>query len=130
MDLRNRMLQSGVSEAELPPIPIGIPITRHSAVENLNVRQRIKPDKKAEHAEFKKAFPIILSIALGILVIVMFIITATSESDNIVNYRRNITNRYAAWEQDLTEREKKVRQAEKELGIEDTSQYYENTGTD
>ena len=57
----------------------------------------------------------------------MFLITAFSESDNIINYRRNITNRYASWEQDLTEREKKVREAEKRLGIEDTSSYYEDT---
>ena len=46
---------------------------------------------------------------------------------NIINYKSNITNRYSSWEQDLTEREKKVRQAEKRLGIEDTSEYYNET---
>ena len=56
---------------------------------------------------------------------------ATGENDNIINYKSNVTNRYSSWEQDLTEREKKVRQAEKELGIEDTSEYYdESTGTE
>ena len=64
---------------------------------------------------------------MTILVIVMFLITANSESDNIINYRRNVTNRYASWEQDLTDREKKVREAEKRLGIEDSTSYDVNT---
>lgn len=127
INLRNKLVESGYSEDELIPIPLGISITRHSAIENLSVRQRIKAEKKKDGPEFKRVFPIVLSIFLTILVIVMFLITAFSESDNIINYRRNITNRYASWEQDLTEREKKVREAEKRLGIEDTSSYYEDT---
>ena len=127
MNLRSKLLESGFSEEELIPIPLGVSITRHSAIENLSVRQRIKPEKKKERADFKRVFPIVLSIIMTILVIVMFLITANSESDNIINYRRNVTNRYASWEQDLTDREKKVREAEKRLGIEDTSSYYEDT---
>ena len=127
MNLRNKLVESGISEEELIPIPLGVSITRHSAIENLSVRQRIKPEKKKERADFRRVFPIVLSIIMTILVIVMFIITANSESDNIINYRRNVTNRYASWEQDLTDREKKVREAEKRLGIEDTSSYYEDT---
>lgn len=127
MDLRIKLLANGYSEEDLIPIPLGVSVTRHSAIENLSVRQRIKPAKQKSSPEFKRIFPIILSIVMTILVIVMFLITAFSESDNIINYRRNITNRYASWEQDLTDREKKVREAEKRLGIEDTSSYYEDT---
>jgi hypothetical protein len=57
----------------------------------------------------------------------MFIVAATSENDNIINYKRNVTNRFSSWEQDLTERERKVREAEKNLGIESPSAYYEDT---
>ena len=57
----------------------------------------------------------------------MFVIAVTGENDNIINYKSNVTNRYAAWEQDLKEREKAVRAAEKKLGIQDTSTYYEDT---
>lgn len=127
MNLRGKLIESGFPEEELMPIPLGVSITRHSAIENLSVRQRIKPEKKKVSPEFKTVFPIILSGFLAILVIVMFLITLLGESDNIINYRRNITNRFASWEQDLTEREKKVREAEKRLGIEDTSSYYEDT---
>lgn len=127
MNLRSKLIESGYSEEDIIPIPLGVTITRHSAMENLTVRQRIKPEKKKSSPAFKQVFPIVLSAVLAILVILMFLITVTSESDNIINYRRNVTNRFASWEQDLTEREKKVREAEKRLGIEDTSSYYEDT---
>jgi hypothetical protein len=64
---------------------------------------------------------------LIILVIVMFYIAATGETDNIINYKRNVTNRYSSWEQELTDREKKVREAEKRLGIESPSDYHGDT---
>ncbi len=121
--LKEKLLKSGFNEEDIIPIPLNISITRHSAIENLNVKQRIQPEKK--NLEFKRIFPIILNIVLAILVILMFVVAATGDSDNIINYKSNVTNRYSSWEQDLTEREKKVREAEKKLGIEDTSSYYE-----
>ena len=36
---------------------------------------------------------------------------------NILNYRNAIVDEYASWEQELTEREKAVREKEQELGI-------------
>ena len=125
--LRQKLLESGFTEEEIIPIPLNVSMTRHSAMENLNVAQRIKVEEKPEKLEFRRVFPIVLNVILLILVAVMFLITATGENDNIINYKSNITNRYSSWEQDLTEREKKVRQAEKRLGIEDTSEYYNET---
>lgn len=124
--LRNRLLECGYSEEDIIPIPVDVSFTRHSALENLAVKQRIKPEKKS-NKDFKRIFPIVLSIMLALLVVIMFIIAATGENDNIINYKRNVTNRYAAWEQNLKEREKAVRQAEKKLGITDTSSYYDDT---
>jgi hypothetical protein len=57
----------------------------------------------------------------------MFVITMNSDSDNILNYKTNVTNRYSAWDEELTEREKAVREAEKRLGIQDSSSYDGNT---
>ena len=128
--LRNKLLQSGFKDEDIIPIPMEISFTRHSAIENLKVRQRIKPEDKQKNIEFRKIFPIVLNIVLALLVVLMFIIAATSENDNIINYKRNVTNRYASWDQDLKEREKAVRQAEKKLGIQDTSSYYDDTDTD
>ena len=123
-NLRTLLLQMGFSDDELIPIPLGISVTRHQAYDDLSVKQRVKPES-ADKADFKKVFPIVLDIVLFILVIIMFIITAFGETDNIINYKRNTTNRYASWEEDLTKREKAVRQKERELGITVDSEYYE-----
>ncbi len=128
IDLRERLLDSGFSEDDLIPIPVEVSFTRHSAFENLTVKQRIKPEKEKEKLEFKRIFPIVLDVVLVILVILMFIIAATSENDNIINYKRNVTNRYSAWDEELKEREKAVREAEKKLGIESSEGYHEDIG--
>ena len=126
--LRRKLLESGYKEEDLIPIPLNVSMTRHSAMDSLNVKQRILPQEPKKEANFKTIFSIILNIVLLILVGVMFYITITAETDNIINYRKNITNRYAGWEQELSDREKAVREAEKRLGIEGTKGYDEDTG--
>ena len=100
-------------------------MTRHSAFENIAVKQRVVPDKKEKNLEFKRIFPIVLNVVLIIVVILMFVMASTSENDNIINYKRNITNRYSSWDEELKEREKTVREAEKRLGITDSKGYDE-----
>ena len=124
--LRKKLLENGYTEEDIIPIPIEVSFTRHSAFEGLTVKQRVKHEEENQK-DFKRVFPLVLNIALIIVVIIMFIIALMGETDNIINYKSNVTNRYAAWEQDLKEREKAVRIAEKRLGIEDTSSYYEDT---
>ena len=48
----------------------------------------------------------------------MVVIAWNSDAPNIVNYRQAVVNEYSEWEQELTERERKVRNAERELQIE------------
>ena len=124
--MREKLIQSGFTQEDLIPIPLNISMTRHSAIENLAVKQRIKVEKPKHSLEFGRIFSIVLNVALVILVVIMFIITEKSDSDNILNYKRNVTDRYSSWEQELTERERAVRQAEKRLGIENSSNYDEN----
>jgi hypothetical protein len=45
----------------------------------------------------------------------MFVVSWKSDVPNIVNYRTAVLNEYSEWEQELTEREKAVREAEKNL---------------
>ena len=121
--LREKLLESGYTEDDLIPIPLNVSMTRHSAMENLTVKQRIKVEKPKEKLEFGRIFPIVLDVVLFVLVIVMFVITMNSDSDNILNYKTNVTNRYSAWDEELTEREKAVREAEKRLGISESTSY-------
>jgi len=48
-------------------------------------------------------------------VIGMFAVAYTSEHPNILNYERVIVDKYASWEQDLTEREDAIREKELQL---------------
>ena len=128
--MREKLYECGFTDDDLIPIPIPVTLTRHSAFDNLSVKQRIRPETKDNKREFKRLFPVILNIFLIIIVIAMFFIASTSESDNIINYKRNITNRYSAWDQELTEREKEVRKKEKELGIESPERYYDDANNE
>ena len=57
----------------------------------------------------------ILNVFLVLLVIAMFAITLTGKNPNILNYERALTDQYAGWEQELTEREAAVREKERAL---------------
>lgn len=60
---------------------------------------------------------LILNIVLVVCVIVMFLISMTGNSPNILNYENQLINRYEAWEQELSGREEAVREKEKMYGI-------------
>lgn len=47
----------------------------------------------------------------------MFVITATANSTTILNYETRLIDKYASWEQELTERETAVKEMERSLGI-------------
>lgn len=82
------------------------------------VRNRIR-SAPAKQPKKSAAFPIsvILNIALAIAVIAMFGIALNADQPNILNYERAITDNYASWEQELTEREQAVRAKELELNL-------------
>ncbi|MCR5101575.1 MAG: hypothetical protein K6B41_09490 [Butyrivibrio sp.] len=122
--LRDKMTDAGVSLVELSPIPMDISFSKAPLPDDYVVKQRIKPEKpKKQKPKFSIVISILFNIIMAILVILMFVVAYFSETDNILNYKRNVTNRYAEWTQSLTERERAVRQKERELGIEDNTNY-------
>ena len=80
-----------------------------------------KEVKKNEHPGLLFT-SIVLNIALIVAVIIMFWIATHTDQPNILNYETVITDKYATWEQELTERETAVRQAERELGLQNTEE--------
>lgn len=100
------------------------------AVEPIPLYQTYGKDKKAErtdeteYAETKKKIPpafsfsVILNLLLAAAIVAMFAIAINTEQPNILNYEKTIINRYAAWEQELNEREQAVREKERELNLE------------
>jgi len=45
-------------------------------------------------------------------------LATTGNNINIINYENKLVDKYASWEKQLTEREQRVQEAEKRLGIE------------
>ncbi len=93
-----------------------------------------KFDKAADDKKKKKEpvgllfISIVLNIALIGAVIWMFWIATHTDNPNIINYETVLTNRYASWDQELTERERQVRLMERELGIvQESSEETEDT---
>ena len=73
--------------------------------------------KKREAAISRFQISVILNVLLILAIFAMFAISLKSDQPNIFNYERLIQDRYASWEQDLSEREQAVRDRERELGI-------------
>ena len=65
----------------------------------------------------KFVISVILNIALVVAVCAMFGIASKSDNPNIINYENAVVNKYASWEQELSEREQVIREKERELGI-------------
>ncbi|MCR4758597.1 MAG: hypothetical protein K5792_12435 [Butyrivibrio sp.] len=125
-NLRDKLLEAGVSEEDLTPIPVNIKFTNVALPDEYHPRERISvPKKKKRDAKASMILLCAMNLILVILVIVMFIIAWKGDTDNIINYKQNVTNRFAEWEQSLKEREKAVRIKEKELSIEDATDYYQ-----
>lgn len=107
-----------IDNDKIPAIPIEVAYERVLRAEPSPARQRIKaasaPKKKKS---MLLPFSILLNMCLIVAVIAMFAMTLASEQPNIINYRKALTNQYAGWEQELTEREQAVRAREQELGI-------------
>jgi len=84
--------------------------------------QKLNQEKEAAQRAHEKCRTFMITTGvLFLMVIGMFIITLTGKNENILNYKTAITNQYAQWEQELSEREEAVRQKEMELGIDFTN---------
>ena len=72
---------------------------------------------KVQNVDYKPWFRASLSVSIILLLIVigMFVVTATSGNINIVNYENALIEKYEDWENQLKEREEKIKEKEKSL---------------
>lgn len=61
-------------------------------------------------------FSLFLNIVFIVMILIMFAMTLTSDSPNIINYKNKLENEYAKWEEDLKRREQELKEREAELG--------------
>lgn len=106
--------QPGIDSDTVDDIPLYVSFEGEFREQGNPARSRVKPAEPKQAAKKSIALPvsIIMNICLAAAVIAMFAITLNADQPNILNYEKVITNRYAAWEQELTERENAVRERE------------------
>ena len=112
-----RILHENAQE-DIANIPVyGVYSMRESAnpaIERIQAsRKPVKEKPKQEF--FSRKTSIIVNIGMLVLVIVMFVIATTGSNPTIINYERTLQNRYAEWEQQLSDREQVIRATEQEL---------------
>ncbi|MCM1044505.1 MAG: hypothetical protein NC417_03245 [Candidatus Gastranaerophilales bacterium] len=108
--------QSEIDDMKISPIPLFVTYDGEIREHPSPARRRVQPAPKKKESP---ALPIsiAINIVLAIAIAAMFVITLTAEQPNILNYERALLNRYAGWEQQLTEREQAIREAERELQL-------------
>ncbi|MCR4924094.1 MAG: hypothetical protein K5931_08830 [Lachnospiraceae bacterium] len=108
-----------IKDEQIKDIPIVVNYTEALKSDEEKARERRQKNRRVK--TFKKEYKISLGIiaALIAVVISMFIIALNSDNPNILNYKTALENQYASWEQELSEREARIREREDELGIYD-----------
>ena len=115
--------QPGIAKESIADIPMYVSFAEE--LRNTVKPAPKRPENRSNQSKPKEAganglmISVIINLVLAVAVIAMFVITLKTDQPNILNYEKAITNRYAAWEQELTEREKAVRVKERELNIEE-----------
>ncbi len=106
--------------AELPPIPTGAFKTEKAVGYKLSDTQlKLNAEKKETQKYQNRSRNLLISnIVLLIVIGIMMYLATTGNNINIINYENKLVDKYASWEKQLTEREQRVQEAEKRLGIE------------
>lgn len=116
--LRVRLIQGGIPEEELSCIrlhPGYVPDQTQRKEGTMVLQKRRQERLKSMQRHLGRS--VFLNILLALAVVAMFFIALNGKNPNILNYEQNLQNQYAAWEQELTEREAVVRELEKSHGI-------------
>lgn len=116
----------GITPDMVPPIKLFVNFKPRLRETSNPARNRVRAPKQKN-----KVSPLIISVLLNagliVLVLLMFFIAQDSSNPNILNYENMLNNKYASWEEELSDREKVIREKERELKIEYGKT--ENTGS-
>lgn len=103
-----------VPNNEIPPIPV------HKAVkveDASGTTEELRSENKKSRRAFRRS--VIVNFFAVAVIVVMFVIAMSSNSPTVLNYENELQNKYAAWEQELTEREAVLLQKERMLNGDD-----------
>lgn len=85
--------------------------------EAVKTKTKVIHKKIEKNVDYKPWFrtSVTISVILLLIVIGMFVVTATSGNINIINYENALIEKYENWETQLNEREERLMEREKEL---------------
>lgn len=112
------MEQKQITPERIAPIPLYQTFGGELRFDKNPARNRIKVSDSQEKKASALSISIVLNLLMAAAIVAMFVIALTANQPNILNYERTLTNRYASWEQELTEREQLIREKERELKLE------------
>ncbi len=115
LQIQEHLRKCGVPEEKIRPIPLNTTFSNKT-----DASRSIRKSSAARQPQYKGRF--ITSVCLNVLMVIvigaMFTIALKSDAPNILNYREAIVNEYSEWEQELTQRERAVREAERQYDME------------
>lgn len=116
--MQDQMVKCGVPKEKIKPIPMYATFSNKTE-NNSSIRRSMA--SRGQKMEFKGRF--ITSVCVNVLLVAalaaMIVLAYVSDVPTIVNYKTAILNEYSAWEQELTDREQAVREAERALDMSD-----------
>ncbi len=115
--LQEEILKSDISPDQVRPITLytGFTYRVQEDAQKAAIRQAEAIAQRKEKKDYRFRVSLCVNFLLAVLVAGMFLITLKSDNPNILNYKQVLTNQYASWEQNLTERENRIREKEQEL---------------
>ncbi len=112
--VREYLLKNEIEEDEIRNVVMK-QIFSPGLLEENEKKRKEKEAKKEKNYKIHLKQSLWVNLALILLVVVMFIISMTSDSPTILDYKTKLNNSYAQREQELKDREEMVRQKENEL---------------
>ncbi len=111
--------KSEIPDEKIREIPIAVSYSTFKKQGNLskNGNRAISVEKKKKVKTFKKEYKVslMLNLVLFVVIGILYYVLLKSETPNMINYENAIADKYATWEQELTERENVIREKEIEL---------------
>ena len=114
--MQDQMVKCGVPKEKIKPIPMYATFSNKTE-NNRSIRRSMT--SRGQKMEFKGRFitSVCVNVLLAVALAAMIVLAYVSDVPTIVNYKTAILNEYSAWEQELTDREQAVREAERALDM-------------
>lgn len=114
--MQDQIVKCGVPKEKIKPIPMYATFSNKTE-NNSSIRRSMT--SRGQKMEFKGRFitSVCVNVLLAAALAAMIVLAYVSDVPTIVNYKTAILNEYSAWEQELTDREQAVREAERALDM-------------